>query len=225
MLPWWWCFLLFLGAALALLGKRERKERKGGRGVFCLLPSRLVVGLGFGCVLRAWGSVRSDRLPCPCCFSRALPFWFPPLAAVFRLWLMWGFRVPRLLGCWSRQVVLSPFLAVCFFPFVIFYYTTFFWFYTIFFWYFCLFVLHRRVIDCSLVGRGQAPPLLVRVRLLSHWLKHNHSNGCSQAKLEPRKRVYNKLSRCQISIFGFCSLRIHNQNHPQKPKHYTLNSF
>ena len=74
------------------------------------------VGVGFG--------ARSDRLPCPCCLSRALPVWFPlPGGGVHLTWLMWGFRVLALLGCWSRQVVLSPFLGcVRFFPFVLYYY-------------------------------------------------------------------------------------------------------
>ena len=91
----------------------------------------------------------------------------------------------------------------------------------------CLFCAEELSI-ARLSGGGQAPttPHSQKItKLPSHWLKHNHSNGCSQAKLEPRKRVYNKLSRCQISIFGFYSLRTHNQNHPQKPKHYKLSSF
>ena len=97
--------------------EREKREREERKGVFCLQSSRLVVGLGFGCAVRAWGSARSDRLPCPCCFSHAVPVcWLLPGAASHL-----GFpSVFCFLACSvaSFQGSFSPFLAVCFFPFV-----------------------------------------------------------------------------------------------------------
>ena len=59
--------------------------------------------------VRAWGSPLFGSYQV--LFFPFLPVWFPPLAAVFRLWRMWGFCFSALLGCWSRQVVLSPFLG------------------------------------------------------------------------------------------------------------------
>ncbi len=101
--------------SLVELGEREGRER--GRGVSAFLAGWLVLlflgsGVGFGAF-----------------FPSTLPLlFFPFLPVGLRPWLrcslhglMWGFRVLRLLGCWSRQVVLSPFLAVCFFPFIIYY--------------------------------------------------------------------------------------------------------
>ena len=113
--------------SLVRIGEREERER--GRGVSAFLARWLVLlflgsGVGFGAF-----------------FPSTLPLlFFPFLPVGLRPWLrcslhglMWGFRVPRLLGCWSRQVVLSPFLAFCFFPFVTSNYTIVLWYFTSFF--------------------------------------------------------------------------------------------
>ena len=81
---------LLVGRCLAVCGGRP-------------LPLRAPVRFGRG--------VRPYKGSLPLLFVPFLPVWFPPLAAVFRLWRMWGFCFLALLGCWSRQVVLSPFLG------------------------------------------------------------------------------------------------------------------
>lgn len=198
-----------------------------GGGVLCPLPSRLVVGLGFGCAVRAWGLPLLGGLPllffpCLALLVSAPGCGVPSVAYV-------GFScssLARLLVAPGRPLAFPRglFLSLCSFVII----PHFRGFIPHFFGIFvCLFCAEELSI-ARLSGGGQAPttPHSQKItKLPSHWLKHNRSNGCSQAKLEPRKRVYNKLSRCQISIFGFYSLRTHNQNHPQKPKHYKLSSF
>ncbi len=103
--------------------REEREERRGERGCF-LCFALPVWSSGWVLVVRLakrWGfgrGVRPSSVACPCCCSRCCPSGFRPWLRCSVLWLMWGFRFLALLGCWSRQVVLSPFLAVCFFPFV-----------------------------------------------------------------------------------------------------------
>ena len=68
--------------------------------------------------LVGWWVVASGR-GVRCGLSAALPLLlFPvvapndsPLAAILHRWRMWGSCFLALLGCWSRQVVLSPFLS------------------------------------------------------------------------------------------------------------------
>lgn len=73
-----------------------------------------------------WGGVVGGGVGFGAVFSSALPLLFVPclllvglrpLAGGVPSVALWGFCVPRLLGCWLPGC-LSPFLAVCFFPFV-----------------------------------------------------------------------------------------------------------
>ena len=96
------------------IGEREREERREkGVGVF---GASLAGWLG-AAISRCGRGVHPSSVACPCCCSRSCPSGCAPGCGVHFTWLMWGFRVPRLLGCWLPGC-LSPFLAVCFFPFV-----------------------------------------------------------------------------------------------------------
>ena len=88
---------LLVGRCLAVCGGRP-------------LPLRAPMRFGRG--------VRPSSVTTRCCFSRSLPVWFPPLAAVFRLGYL-GFlflRLARLLVAPGRPLTFPR--LVCFFPFV-----------------------------------------------------------------------------------------------------------
>jgi hypothetical protein len=118
-----------------------------------------------------------------------------PWRLLFPRSLWWAVVFRALLGCWSRQVALSPFLGcVCVLPFPSFFIIPrFYGFVPCFFGILCLFLV--LMAGLLLVRRaGDKPlPLLTRVRLPWCWLKHNHSNGYNQAKLRLRSYVCNRL--------------------------------
>ena len=58
-----------------------------------------------------------SRWLAPAVFPLPAARWVALLAGGVPSVALWGFRVPRLFGCWLPGC-LSPFLAVCFFPFV-----------------------------------------------------------------------------------------------------------
>jgi hypothetical protein len=99
--------------------KREREKREEREGFLCFSSCWLVaVGLRLAAALCFGRGVCPSSVACPCCFSLAwLLVGLRPWLAVVPSVALWGFCVPRLLGCWLPGC-LSPFLAVCFFPFV-----------------------------------------------------------------------------------------------------------
>ena len=130
-------FFLILGATLTNLREREEREESGWAGVFsAFLPARwsvgcwwlcpllcLVVGLGFGFAVRAWGEPRLggyQMLFFPCLALRRVRPWLrcsPHVAYVGFLFLC----LARLLVAPGRPLAFPQRLR--FLPFVIFYYS------------------------------------------------------------------------------------------------------
>jgi hypothetical protein len=120
----------------------------------------LVARCGVGSVWlvgRAWGSPLLGGLPL--LFFPFLLVGLRPWRSVFPRLLWWAVVFRALLGCWSRQVVLSPFLGcVCVLPFPFFNYIIVLWKIKSFFWFFFCSVLllvgQTKVFYCSL----RSPP-------------------------------------------------------------------
>ena len=94
----------------------ERGERERGRGVWRFFGWLVAAAGRFG------RGVRPSSVACPCCLSRALPFWFPPLAAVFPKFAYVGFScstLARLLVAPGRPLAFPRvlFLSLCYFYF------------------------------------------------------------------------------------------------------------